>query len=216
MQDCPAGQKCMPYSDDGGGSWTNTKCVPIMENPAGVGDPCMVVDSGVSGLDNCELGAMCWHIDFDTLQGECVSMCTGSPDAGICPRGFWCASFARGGAYAGICIPECDPLAQDCDPDDVCISNPTGVGFLCVLDASGREGQAFDPCMFANACDPGLWCADVNSANECDPQAQGCCEPYCDITAPNTCPGEDQVCVTIYDGDPDPEHENIGYCALPP
>lgn len=214
MQDCPAGQKCMPYADDGGGSWNNTKCVPVMENPAGVGEPCFVVDGGTSGIDNCELGAMCWDVDVED-KGLCITMCTGSPEAGICPQGFWCASFARGGAYAGVCIPECDPLAPDCDPSDVCIPNPNGVGFLCVLDTSGRAGQAHDPCLFANACDPGLWCVDVASAKECDPQGQGCCEPFCDITAPNTCPGQDQVCVTIYDGEPDPDHPNVGYCSLP-
>lgn len=211
-QDCPAGQKCMPYADDGGSSWNNTKCVQISDDPAGVGEPCVAVDSGVSGLDDCELGAMCWDVD-EQNNGECIALCTGSPESPICIQGFTCTA-SRSGSF-GLCIANCDPLAQDCDPESLCI-NTNGPDFLCVLDASGREGQLHDPCMYANGCDAGLHCADPTSAKECDPQAQGCCEPFCDLTAPNTCPGEDQVCVPYFDPAPNPEgSENVGRCTVP-
>lgn len=209
-QDCPAGQKCMPYADDGGSSWNNTKCVPVMDNPAGVGEPCFAVDSGVSGLDNCELGAMCWDVD-EQNNGECIALCSGSADAATCPQGSSC-SYSRSAGF-GLCIANCDPLAQDCDPDSVCIN--TGFDFQCVLDGSGRDGQLHGPCDFANDCDAGLYCAEPNSANECDPD-QFCCEPFCDLTAPNTCPGEDQVCIPYFDPAPNPEgSENVGRCTLP-
>ncbi len=215
QQDCPAGQKCMPYADDGGSSWTNTRCVRVMEDPARVGEPCFVVDSILSGLDNCELGAMCWDVDAENM-GVCATICTGSVETPICPQGYWCSRFDRGGANAGVCIAQCAPLAQDCDPGDVCIASPDGRGFLCTLDASGREGQAHDPCEFASACDPGLFCADPNSAKECDMNQVGCCEPFCDLTAPNTCPGEDQVCIPYFDPAPNPAgSENVGRCTLP-
>ncbi len=95
----------------------------------------------------------------------------------------------------------------------MCIPSPDGQGFLCAPDASGREGQAHDPCDFANECDPGLICADATAAKECDPQELGCCEPFCDLTAPNTCPGEDQVCTPIPEFE---DYENIGHCSVTP
>ncbi len=33
-----------------------------MDDPAQVGEPCFVVDSIVSGIDNCDLGAYCWDV----------------------------------------------------------------------------------------------------------------------------------------------------------
>ena len=48
-QDCPVGEKCMPYADDGGGSWNSTTCSPVMENPGQRGDECSVEGSGGIG-----------------------------------------------------------------------------------------------------------------------------------------------------------------------
>jgi hypothetical protein len=211
-QDCPEGQKCQPFADDGGSSWNNDKCVPVTGD--GVeGDACFAEGGGVAGLDDCAKGFFCWDTDAEN-NGFCVQLCTGSSEAGECENiDKTCAVYNMG--TLPICLDRCDPLLQDCDPSDLCIPNPTGVGFLCVLDASGDEGQVFDPCMFANSCDAGLFCADVTSANECDPNAQGCCVPFCDITEPNDCMGDGQECVTIYDGEPDPELPNVGFCSIP-
>jgi len=40
-------------------------------------------------------------------------------------------------------------------------------------DVSDEEGQAFDICEYANACDPGLYCAEPELGLECDPQDSG-------------------------------------------
>ena len=40
--------------------------------------------------------------------------------------------------------------------------------------------------------------------------------PFCDITLPNTCPGQGQECVAWYDpGEAPPGYDNIGACVLP-
>jgi hypothetical protein len=215
-QDCPPGEKCAPYANDGGGSWNALKCVPVMENPAGVGEPCFVVGNGVSGIDNCELGAFCWDVD-EQNNGVCVAQCIGSPEAPTCPdpEKTFCA--LTGDGVLSLCLAYCDPLAQDCQNEgDACIGNPSGDGFLCVLDASGEEGQAHDPCEYANACDPGLICLIATAATECYEMAPGCCEPFCDLTEPNTCPGAGQLCNSYYEeGTAPPGQEHVGYCALP-
>jgi len=206
----------MPYADDGGGSWNNDKCVPVMENPAQVHEPCFVVGGGVSGVDNCDFGLMCWDTDAEG-NGHCVELCSGSAEQPLCKEsGYICAIYA-GGTLA-LCMNGCDPLLQDCDPSDVCIGKPDGDGFMCVLDASGDEGQQHDPCMFPNACDAGLLCGEVTDAVECDPNAQGCCQPFCDLTDPDPelCGGMGQVCTPyLVDGMAVPEYEHLGYCAVP-
>jgi hypothetical protein len=210
--DCPRGQKCAWYAANGGNSWDATKCVPVMEDAVGIGDACFVVENGVSGLDNCVDGAMCWDTDAEN-QGTCVALCGGTPEAVTCPPG----TSPAGGRSLCLCLKSCDPLAQDCDmADDVCIGSPGG-GFLCVLDASGEEGQVHDPCEYANACDPGLICLNSTAAVECDEASSGCCEPFCNHSDPDAvCPGQGQVCNPYYEeGTAPPGEEHIGYCALP-
>ncbi|MFY0536211.1 hypothetical protein [Nannocystis pusilla] len=184
----------MPYASDGGSSWQDTKCSPIAPNPAGVGEPCQAIGSWTSGEDTCDKHMMCWPDESDDLSGTCVAFCDGSPDAPSCAPKTLC--HVSGSGVLLLCLPMCDPILQDCPSGDLCILNPdTANGSTCVLDASGEEGQAFDPCEFVNACDPGLFCVSPALASECDPEAEGCCLPVCDLNAPNTCPGAGQSCL---------------------
>jgi hypothetical protein len=213
-QDCPTGQKCAPYDDDPDGpSWDSWRCVDLDPTPEEVGDPCHVNGNVNSGLDNCELGAMCWDVDPETDVGTCVALCEGSPQSPTCAAGSHCAVLNDGGL--NICLLDCDPLAQDCPAGDECIPLPDTDNFICVLDAGGAEGQAFDTCEFANACDPGLFCTDPAAASECDPLGFGCCTPFCDVTEPNTCPGVGQQCLPWFDPMAAPAgFEDVGVCSL--
>lgn len=111
-QDCPEGEKCMPWANDGGDHWNATRCSPI-EPDAGVsGDECTADGSGVSGLDDCELGALCWDVD-DMNMGTCAEMCVGDALDPICPPNTWCFSNESGGP--NVC------LADDlCEADGAC------------------------------------------------------------------------------------------------
>jgi hypothetical protein len=214
-QDCPDGEKCAAYADNGGSSWNNLKCVPA--DPAGgqAGDPCTVEGSGVSGFDSCAKGSMCWDIDPDSGQGTCVALCGGSPDAATCADPNTSCVIANEGVL-NLCLNKCDPLLQDCEGKDLCLPNPNDPdGFVCVLDASGPGGAAFDPCEYANACDKGLVCQAPSLAMECDPSALGCCLPFCDLSAPE-CPGAGQQCLAWYEqGTAPPGYENLGLCGIP-
>lgn len=215
QQDCPGDQKCIWYAH-GGILWNKTRCVPVLPDPAQVGEACFVGDVPDAGLDNCDVGARCWdvHADMDTLVGTCAALCTGSPDAPVCPRGTYCTLFGLGNAY-GVCLePGCDLLAQDCDESELCI--PFGDGVECVLDVSGEAGQVHDSCEAENDCDPGLLCLPPDAATECDPRSNGCCEPLCDLTLPNPCSGQDQVCAPYFpEGEAPPGSEHVGICSLP-
>ncbi len=219
-QNCPPGEKCTAWADDGGSSWNATKCVPVLENPKQPGEPCMVTDSGVSGLDDCELGSMCWDVG-EELMGTCVAQCTGSEMEPMCQDpATVCAIYNEG--VLNLCLDRCDPLTGDCpDPNDLCLpaSLEDPDGFLCIVDASGDGGQVHTPCTFANSCDAGLLCRPAASASECDQQAGSCCEPVCDLTVPDPdsqCTGVGQKCVAFFMPDMAPEgDEDVGVCAVP-
>ena len=213
-QDCPPGQKCVPWAEGDGAAWNATKCVEVTGDGA-PGDPCFAPEGGVAGIDDCAFGSICWDVD-QTSHGICIGQCTGTPEAPLCPHPFKCV--INGEAVLNLCLPECDPLLQDCAGDGLCIPYPDNSGFTCVPDASGDLGQANDPCESANACDKGLLCIDTPDASSaCDPQAPGCCQPFCQLSAPS-CPNPDQQCVALFDPkrpDLPPDYKDIGTCRIP-
>ncbi len=215
-QDCPDGQKCMPWANDGGSSWNATKCVPLARMPGDLGDPCTVEDSGASGIDDCKLGAMCWDVDPLTNMGECVGLCRGSEANPTCedPNAS-CIITSEG--VLNVCLRHCEPLLQDCDDGDACY--PIDDGFGCVPDASGDTGAYGDACRFLHTCDPGLFCATQESVPGCG--GSGCCTSFCDASdlgASAECPGfaDGQECIAWYeDGQAPPGYENVGACMIP-
>lgn len=211
-QDCAPDKKCSPYDGTGDGGWNSRKCVPVAPNPGKPGEPCTVEGSAVSGLDDCQLGAMCWNVDEGTLQGVCVAHCTGSPDQPMCAEpGLECLN----GSVLTLCLPSCHPLMSECAQGETCMPNLSDDGFVCFVDDSGEEGQEFDTCKSLNECDPGLFCANSELAVECEPKSTGCCLAWCDLTMP-ACNGEGAVCLPWYPEGMAPEgSEDIGVCGLP-
>ena len=214
QEECPRGTKCTWYAGEGESWYSNTKCVPVMEDPAQVDEPCLAEGNGVSGIDNCDVGMICWDTDAEGI-GYCVAFCAGSLEAPTCEQGASCVV----GRSLSICLESCDPLIQNCPLDeDLCI--PSDQIFVCVLDASGDEGQVNDPCMLVNACDKGLYCIDPANGVECDQTAMGCCQPFCDLEVMNpdaACTGDGQTCVPWFEaGTAPPGHEFLGICAIAP
>lgn len=212
-QDCPSGEKCTVYANDGGGSWNASRCVPLVPDPDGVGQSCEALESGVSGLDTCRKGTLCWDVDPVTLEGTCYAFCEGSYEDPSCPPASTCAAFD----VLAICDPWCHPLEDDCYAGDVCVSSEYIDGFGCDDDASGATGAYGDPCTDANTCDPGLYCAAAAHVPGCD--AERCCTPFCDYLKDNTCPGDGQECLHWYgaieEGEAPLGFFNLGVCGIP-
>jgi len=209
--DCPDGEKCTFWANDGGGSWNATRCVPIADDPATAGEPCTAEGSGLSGIDNCEAGAMCWGLDPETELGECIPLCSGSPDNPMCDEPDQYCSI-HGGPLA-ICLSYCDPLDPEaCAPNQGCY--PAGAGYtVCIEDASEGGGGVFDGCEYDNLCMSGNLCLPENSVGACQPGDSQCCTPWCDLAAPD-CPAPTS-CQPFYPDDTAPKgHENVGVCAL--
>lgn len=181
--DCPRGEKCMPYADDGGSSWNSTRCSPVADDPRGVGEECTVEGNGVSGIDDCEVGAMCWNVDFETNTGECVAFCVGSEANPVCTNECTSCTINSDGTLI-LCLPNCDPLAQDCHESQGCYA--VYQTFQCAPDASGDGGAAGTPCQYINVCDPGNHCAPPDQVPGCAGD-EGCCTPFCDVDAADPC-----------------------------
>jgi hypothetical protein len=199
-------QKCVPYSA-GGGGYNAVKCVPVARDAVPPGGACQVEGSITSGYDDCETGAICLGVDADTLIGTCVAQCNGTLDEPDCSHVAGTACLIADDGIVTVCLPTCDPLLQDCGAGQGCVvTDEAPPTFLCIPDASGEQGQVFDPCSSLDGCDPGLACAEPDAAVECDAMADGCCVPYCNPDAPG-CPGAGQQCLPIT--------EEVGRCGLP-
>ncbi|MCA9716807.1 MAG: hypothetical protein KC468_19195, partial [Myxococcales bacterium] len=214
-QDCPEGQKCAAYDSDMDGAWDSVQCVDAGDGQ--LEDPC-TAEPGLTGVDSCDLGYMCWNLDEEGV-GVCEALCTGTPENPMCPPGSQCVICQD--CVFPICLGGCDPLLQDCIGDEVCIGDPNGEGFLCVLDASGDMAPEGTPCEFANVCNAGTMC--VSPAFYPNPDCQGslgCCAPFCDLDDPGSCEGlsvDGVECVPYYgDGEAPPGLENVGVCGVAP
>ena len=212
-QDCGEFAKCVPWNDDPdyGGSWDASRCAPLVFDPVPAGAACQVYAEGTRGLDNCGGNGICLFVGLDD-QGTCVAQCDGAPDNPTCAEGHLC--HINGSGVTQLCLPMCDPLADDCGSGSVCL--PHWQGFFCDYDASGDYGVYGDPCEYANACDPGLACLSSQYVPDCE--ASGCCTPFCETTAENTCPGAEQgqVCIPWFEAGMIPEgYEALGVCGIP-
>jgi hypothetical protein len=212
-QDCAEGDKCMAWANDGGNLWNSNRCTPIAPEPAGIGDPCVVEGNGVSGIDDCELGAMCWGVDPRTNEGTCVPMCTGSEANPICPDGLEC-QIASDGVLI-VCLPSCDPLAPSCADDEVCaplsdLSNEE-VRFSC-LPIPPFEPQPYgSECDGLQVCDDGLLCVPEEHVPDCGGFA--CCTQLGDSLQMPSCPDESQTCIPLFESPPDP---STCFCGVAP
>lgn len=200
-QDCPDGQKCNIHrADENSPGWDDFSCFPLDPDPVGLGEACVAPNFDFDGLDNCAEHLVCWY-------GTCVPLCEGGGGLGTCTDpAFQCEPYD----FFGLCYARCDPTASACSAKETCLPGKF-TGFVCQLDQSGDEGQLYDPCSY-QSCDPGLLCVPSHLASECDPNATGCCLPWCDVNEPNTCPGAGQECVG-WDKPVPPELEHVGVCA---
>ncbi|MEM6291501.1 MAG: ribulose phosphate epimerase [Myxococcota bacterium] len=202
IEDCPAGEKCAPYANDGGNSWNATRCVPIAPDPGQPGEPCTVEGPLTSGMDDCALHSMCW--DIQEGQGTCRAFCIGSENYPSCADpSEYC--FISGEGTTPLCLPTCDPLLQDCQDGFGCYA--TWDTYTCAPDASSGERGVGEPCEFLNACAAGLACVQGESC-----ESPGCCMPFCSLSSPS-CP-EGSSCVPMFeDADVPLGAEDVGACA---
>ena len=209
-QDCADGDKCTPWAADGGPAWNGTRCTPIAPEPDAVGQPCTVEGNGVSGIDSCALGSMCFGVDPETNEGTCQPHCGGDRSAPTCADPAALCTTANDGAL-WLCLPGCQPLEGGCGEEEVCVLDPILSAWFCApaIDPPTAEGE---PCEHLNVCGAGQACAYEGLVEGCE--GPGCCTQLCDVTAPETCPPEAPQCLIAYPPPHDgpPGAESVGVC----
>jgi len=205
-QDCPEGEKCMPWANDGGTDWNSTRCSPIADNPTQAGDVCLVEGSGWSGIDDCDLGLVCWQVDPQTNQGICHPLCTFDGAQHVCETPLACTEVD----VMRICIQPCDPLdAASCPEGLACAF--MGSSLVCQAEGPTTAGM---PCDAATVCEAGTLCS-YDAALDCgNGVGQGCCAVPCDVNDPVACT-EPEVCVPWFPLPAPPALAYLGVCAAP-
>ena len=187
-QDCPEGDKCQPWSNDGMDRWNATRCSGIAPMPGQPDDACTVEDSPQSGRDDCALAVLCFDVDPKTLEGTCYEMCSGNSDDPTCSDPDRLCSISHEGTLA-LCLLPCDPLAMDCPDGLDCVSD--GDRFVCVPAGAGGYG---DECDDVLDCAAGLSCVSDATAGCADQ----CCTDACDPVMPDCMDGA-QACQPVGD-----------------
>lgn len=210
-QDCPVGEKCSPWINDGGSAWNSLHCVPIDDSAGQPGDECTAQGGGGSGIDSCGIDSMCWNVDEEG-NGTCVAFCLGSEENPSCADTESTCVIANDGVL-NVCLPICDPLIQDCGDGQACY--PIGDAFACGPDVSGELGLFGDACEAINVCDAGMFCAAPQLVPGCE--GAGCCTSFCDLEEVGAaCPGAGQECVGWFDeGQAPPGADMLGACIIP-
>jgi hypothetical protein len=208
-QDCPDGEKCVPYASHGN-NWDAFKCVPVMGDQA-TGEPCTY--GGITeATDDCDELSGCWNVrDVEgAALGTCHAFCMGTADDPVCPEGSSCT--LSGSGVPAYCIPICDPVAQDCGPGLGCYFG--GSGFQCAF--SLQNIPAGDPCGYINDCAPGLLCLNGEVLPACNGSA--CCVLFCNLDLGDAqcsaTPGT--TCQPYYENNTAPPgFEHVGICIVP-
>jgi hypothetical protein len=206
-QDCPDGEKCVPYSSSGG-NWDANKCVPVLGNGQ-AGDPC-VYGGVVEATDDCDANTHCWDVmDVDGMDvGVCTPFCMGSADDPICPPDTSCL-IANDGSIT-LCIATCDPVLQDCGVGLGCYW--TDSEFFCIFTI--QDTPLGEPCGFINDCTAGLTCLPAEALPNCE--SSTCCASWCSVSEMAPCPLMGTECVPFFeDGIGPPEYGDVGVCVLP-
>ncbi len=192
-QDCPDGDKCMPWANDGGSVWNAARCVPVVPAADLVGETCVVQGNAVTGLDTCALGLVCWGVDPVTLEGECVPVC--QPD-------LWCEDhddtcWVSNNGVIALCSMWCDPLHQDCADGHACMPATDGETFACVPPGGDALVAAGQPCESLNACEVGTACVTAQVLPAC--VGTSCCTSFCDASMIPSCADPTPLCRSWYE-----------------
>ncbi|MEM6289884.1 MAG: hypothetical protein AAGA54_01420 [Myxococcota bacterium] len=104
LQDCGGGDRCSPRALDGEGTYDTVDCMPTAPSAAQEGDACNVEGSGLSGVNNCDVGLFCANVDPETNEGVCAQFCSHDGLEADCDDPFQTCVLIDG--FFGICLSD--------------------------------------------------------------------------------------------------------------
>jgi hypothetical protein len=202
QQDCPDGEKCVPYASYYG-SWNLNKCVAILGD--GLPGALCISDGMVLATDTCGADSICWNaIEMGgQLVGQCAPLCGGDIDNPLCEPETACVLGNDG--VLTLCGQTCLPVLDDCPEDLACTF--MGLDFHCVVPQGAALGQ---PCAAHEECEAGAMCLWNQIVPGCEDS--DCCAAFCDLVQPEcTIPGTE--CVSFFEaGTVEPPYDQQGVC----
>lgn len=192
-QDCPRGESCDAWANDGGAFWNASRCNPVPDEPGQRGDPCSVEASPVTGINTCDAGLICWNVDPEELTGECIDHCNALFECDVATES--CSVYNEG--YLPLCLPSCSPLEDTCGEGLGCYPNSADA-FSCIREGENVHlGGVVHP-----HCPSGSF------------MLEGACARFCDVSVEEPCESGG-MCEPYYEfGSPPPGLEDVGYCAV--
>ena len=204
MQDCPNGEKCVPYASMGG-TWDANKCVPVLGTGT-VGEPCLYTGA-IDANDDCDEDSACWGID-NMSMGTCTAFCSGTPIQPLCPEGTQCLMSNQGSI--AFCVLGCNPITQNCADGEGCFWS--GSSFACA--SLTQDIPLGESCGFINDCAKGLACLSGDSVPGCASAA--CCAEFCDLDCgPDSCTMPNTSCTAFFNGNAPVGDADVGVCVQP-
>lgn len=182
---CPNAQKCAFVVTQTDPTFAGgPECVP--DGTVEAGGSCEwqpPLAEGGSGTDNCKAGLWCGD------AGVCRPVCDGIQDLCDPSDACWTATYQQQpilGPWLGECVPNCDPVSQDCGGSLGCFVGLTVGAGRCVEPASGNTQG--DVCTSIHDCAVGFGCSvldqpagsNVTCAAFCDPAAMTGAPTHCD------------------------------------
>lgn len=205
---CAEGYKCVPWANDGGGIWNDTRCVPVEPRPAAVGEPCHTEGGPTSGFDDCDAESICLFHDARS-DGRCVPKCGGTPAEPMCGRGEEC--FVGFDGAMSVCLAPCDPLAAEC-AEGTCIPNDDD-GFVC-FPAVPPSSSLGESCEVDSQCPPQSVCVTERGPGWCG-SGECTCTSLCDLLGmpPEASCAVGRACMPWFAPGSEPAGlEHVGFC----
>jgi hypothetical protein len=205
QEPCGPDEKCVPYVSEPGYCCVDAcKCQPVIGDRQ-FGELCERTDYN----DDCARGLFClaYALGGGTGPGRCIELCTGTVWEPVCEHGGECHIDE---SPMWMCRQSCDPLANDCAPDEGCyFVEPQMLGYLFICARTEQPpAQYGDPCAKFHSCAPGLACLSSQALADCP--ADSCCTSICDYDAGEVCPNPEEECVAVDEG-----YLLAGICRLP-
>jgi hypothetical protein len=171
-QNCPEGEKCVPYASQGG-NWDDNKCVPVTGDNM-IGEACLS-NGVVEGSDDCDENGMCFGLDDEGL-GTCYGFCEPGE---LCPDGQAC--FIANDESIALCLDTCVPHhSENCAAGTAC--EWAQEQYMCLPTATLPPDS---PCLLGEYCALGQTCVAAIVLDSC--AAEACCTDWCDTSQPDPC-----------------------------
>ena len=213
---CAEAQACALFDEDHIGR-AMAACIDAPNGQGTTGEPC---DRGVDYWGTCNAGHLCATLSAP-VPPRCLAFCD-SATLDRCAGASRCVAGLLTELDIGLCVGDCDPMADRCGPGQYCRFTLIGrdahgadvaTGFCAQGGPTGDIGEACEPDNdpATDSCRSGQICATVEMGR------QRQCTPLCyaGVGSPNPCSAGFACRTGVFVDSTGVLSDRVGFCALP-